>query len=91
MENRILKKMSRHIPLVKTATVKLSRPQSVEVGLNNGRVLRVVGAAAREPINAIALARQSSKYHSTLGLPTQDGGVVVVTVDGKHLSATFKS
>jgi hypothetical protein len=70
---------------IKSARVKLSRPQTVEMGLSNGRVIRLKGEAAREPINAVALARQSPDYHSILGLPVEGGDVLVVNVDGKHL------
>jgi hypothetical protein len=77
--------------LVKTATVRLSPLQSVEVGLKDGKVLRVAGKAAREAVNAIALAKNNPTYHSTIALPTRRGGVVVVAVDGKKLDATIKA
>jgi hypothetical protein len=83
--------MKKDLPFVKTAQIKLSQPPTVEVGLNTGRVLRVAGEAAREPINAIALAKQTPTYRATFGLPVQGGEVVVVTVDGKDLDATFKA
>jgi hypothetical protein len=82
--------MSRNTLFVKTARIKLTQPASVEVGLNNGKVLKVAGEAAREPINAIALAKQSPNYRSTFALPTQGGEVLVVAVDGKNLDATIK-
>jgi hypothetical protein len=88
MDNRILKGMSRNILLVKTARIKL--PQTVEVELNNGEVVIVAGEAAREPINAIALAKQTRSYHSTFALPSPEGEVMVVAVDGKKLDATIQ-
>ena len=90
MENRIFKEMSNAPQFVRTARVKLSQPQSVEVELSNGKVLRVKGEAARESINAIVCAKQSKCYRPTFDLPTQDGEVVVVAVDGKNLDATFE-
>lgn len=79
------------IPLVKTAKIKLSSPQSAELGLTDGRILRVAGEAAREPINAIAAAKDSSHYHSTFGIPIEGGGVAVVAVDGSHLDVAFRN
>ena len=81
--------MSRNPLLVKTARIKLSQPQSVEVGLSNGQVVKIAGEAARESINAIALAKQSPNHPSTVGLPQKGGDVVLVAVDGKNLDATF--
>ena len=83
------RRLSSEIPLVKTARIKLSSPQAAEIGLTNGRVVRIKGEAAREPINAIASAKGSPNYHSTFGVPLEDGRVLVVGVDGSHLDAVF--
>jgi hypothetical protein len=85
-----MKVMSSGLPFVKTARITLSQPHSVKIGLNTGQVVRVSGEAAREPINAIALAKRSPGYRSTFGLPAKGGEVMVVAVDGKNLDATIK-
>lgn len=85
------RRLSCEIPLVKTAKIKLSKPQSAEISLSNGRVIRIKGEAAREPINAITSAKNSPDYHATFGLPLEDGRTLVVGVDGSQLETMFKN